>query len=255
MTEATKEGVYVYCIIEGREPTSFGAIGIGGFGHEVYTICNGDLAAVVSNSPMTKYSVSRENTLSHERVIEKVMCEHTVLPVRFGTIAGDEETVKKVLRKEHDRFDMLLQRMRGKKELGLKVIFKKEAIYSDILENYKEISNAKQKIGSLPATKSYYERVKIGQMVEQALENEKETARQTILNVLSPLAVDRRLNEPYGELMIVNAAFLVEVGREAEFDQMVDELAERFVEKMKFKYVGTVPPFNFINLTIELKEN
>jgi len=192
--------------------------------------------------------------LSHERVIEKVMCEHTVLPVRFCTIAHDEETVRKVLRKEHDRFDVLLQRMHGKKELGLKVMFKKEAIYSDILKNYKDIRNLKQKISELPAARTYYERSRIGQMVEQALQSEKETVKQTILDALSPLAVDRRLNAPYGELMIVSAAFLVEVSREAEFDRAVDELAETLTEKTKFKYVGTVPPFNFVNLTIELNE-
>jgi len=54
--------------------------------------------------------------------------------------------------------------------------------------------------------------------------------------------------------MIVNAAFLVERHKEAEFDQRVQELDATYGDKMKFKYVGTLPPFNFINLTINVGE-
>ena len=40
------EGKYVYCIIESKEPRSFGPIGIGGRGDEVYTVHHDGLAAV-----------------------------------------------------------------------------------------------------------------------------------------------------------------------------------------------------------------
>ncbi|MEK7271899.1 MAG: GvpL/GvpF family gas vesicle protein, partial [Nitrospirota bacterium] len=99
-----KEGKYIYCIIASNEARSFGTLGIGDRGDEVYTICFNDIAAVVSNSPIKKYPVSRENLIPHERAIEEVMKTHTVLPVRYCTIAEDEEKVKKILEKEHDRF-------------------------------------------------------------------------------------------------------------------------------------------------------
>ncbi len=70
-------------------------MGIGGRGDELYSICFNDIAAVVSNSPIIRYKVSRENTLAHEKAIEEVMKEYTVLPVRFATITEDEEKVKK----------------------------------------------------------------------------------------------------------------------------------------------------------------
>src|SRR5919107_92212 len=46
------EGKYVYCIIETTEQRSFGPIGIGGRGDEVYTVHHDGLAAVVSNARM-----------------------------------------------------------------------------------------------------------------------------------------------------------------------------------------------------------
>jgi len=247
-----EEGKYIYCIIAVREPKTFGPSGIGGKGDELYTICFDDIAAVVSNSPIIKYSVSRENVLTHERAIEEVMKGYTVLPVRFCTIAEDEEKVKKILERERDRFVDLLKNIKGKKELGLKAIFKEDVIYKDILEKYKDIKALKEKIATLPSGKTYFQCAKIGEMVEAALQKEKEIYGEEILNALSPLAVEVKTNNTYGERMIINAAFLVERHREAEFDQEVWQLDAKYGDKIKLKYVGTLPPFNFVNLTINV---
>jgi hypothetical protein len=53
--------------------------------------------------------------------------------------------------------------------------------------------------------------------------------------------------------MIMNAAFLVDRAQEAEFDRRMDGLAERYGERIRFKYVSGFPPFNFVCLTIKLE--
>lgn len=254
MEMAGKEGKYIYCIIGSGESRSFGSLGIGGRGDELHTICLLDMAAVVSNSPIVKYSVSRENMLSHEKAVEEVMKGHTVLPVRFCTIAEDEEKVRKILEKEHHKFKDLLSKMKGKKELGLKAIFKEDVIYKDILERYEDIRLLKEKIATLPPNASHYQRMEIGRMVETALEKEKETCKEDILSALSSLAVEVKTNAAYGERMIINAAFLVEDKKEMEFDRRINELDTKYGDMIKFKYVGTLPPFNFVNLIIKTGE-
>ncbi len=246
-----REGKYIYCIIESNQSQSFGPLGIGDRGDELYTVCFDDIAAVVSNSPIRRYPVSSDNTLAHEKAIEEVMKEHTVLPIRFATIAEDEEKVKKILEKEHDKFTELLEKIKGRKELGLKAVFKEEIIYNDILEKYKEIKKLKEAIVSKPPEKTYYQRMEIGKMVEQALEGERKEYKKVILDTLEPIAEDTKINNTYGERMIINAAFLVTEDKESEFDQRVHELDAEYGDKIKFKYVGTLPPFNFVNLIIE----
>ncbi len=251
MDVAIKEGKYIYCIIESKQPKVFGPLGIGARGDELYTILFNDIAAVVSNSPIINYPVSRENSIAHEKAIEEVMQEYTVLPVRFATIAQDEEKVKKILEREHDRFVDLLKNIEGKKELGLKAIFIEDVIYKEILRQHKDLRALKERIASLPPEKTYYQRMEIGKLVEQALGEEKEICKSDILDTLSPLAVEVKINNTYGELMIINAAFLIERPKESEFDQKVGELGEKYNNKIKFKYTGTLPPFNFVNLIIE----
>ena len=259
METAIKEGKYIYCVIA-ADPSSvkdqdpgkkFGPIGIGGRNDELHTVTYEDIAAVVSNSPIIAYSISRENMIAHEKAIEEVMKEYTVLPVRFCTIAKDEKKVESILEKEYDKFKELLTEVEGKKELGLKAVFNADAVYNDIVEKHEDIKKLKNKLKSLPPDKTYFERVEVGRMVEDALEKEKEFYKEDILNYLSPLAVEVKVNNNYGERMIINAAFLVEKNRESEFDQKVQELDAKYGDKIKFKYVGTLPPFNFVNLVIE----
>jgi len=247
----SKEGKYIYCIIaiDNHAPQTFGSLGIGGRGDELYTISYNNIAAVVSNSPVKQYSIARENLIPHERAIEEVMKTYTVLPVRFATIAEDEEKVKKILERDYDKFFDLLKDMKGKIELGLKAIFK-EDIYNYFLDKYGDIKALKEKLQELPPEKTYYQRMEIGKMIETALEKEKEIYKNDILNNLSPLAVETKTNNTYGERMIINAAFLVGNNREAEFDQKIQELNVKYGDKVKFKYVGTLPPFNFVNLVI-----
>ena len=252
MTDAAgKTGKYIYCIIESDRPRFFGPLGIGSNGEELTSICFHDIAAVVSNSPIMKYPLSRENMIAHEKAIEEVMKEYQVLPVRFSTIAEDEEKISKILEKEHGRFAELLMTMAGKTELSVIAIFKEDVIYKEITEKYQDIRVFKEKIAGLPPEKTRGPLMEIGRRVEAALHQEREIYKEEILNALTALSCDVKVNDNYGELMIIKAAFLVERHREEEFDRTVNELAEKYVEKIRFKYVGTLPPFNFVNLVIE----
>ena len=254
METATKEGKYIYCIIDSNQPQSFGPLGIGGRGDQLHTICFNGIAAMVSNAPLGKYRVSRENSLAHEKAIETVMAEYAALPVRFATVAEDEEKVKRILEKEHDRFKDLLGSIADKTELSLKAIFKEEVIYKDILEKHEDIRVLKGKIATLAPEKSHNQRMEIGRMVEEALQREKEIVKEDILDTLSPLSVEVKTNDTYGELMIINAAFFVEKVKETDFDQQVQQLGDKCSERITSKYVGPLPPFNFVNIIINTED-
>ena len=254
MATAVREGKYIYCVIGSSESRSFGPLGIGGRGDELHAVVLKDVAAVVSDAPLTRYRVSRENTLAHQKAIEAVMSRQPVLPVRFATIAEDEEKVRRILRAEYDSFKQLLVKVGDKVELGLKALFKESVIYARILAQHENIRALKEKIACLPVEQTHYERVRIGQMVEEALQEEKQRVADDILSQLSPLAAEVKTNATYGELMMVNAAFFVPKGREAEFDRTVQELDEKYAQEASFKYVGTMPPFNFVTLMIQMEK-
>jgi len=253
--ENPKEGKYIYGIIRHTGTIEFGPIGIGKRADLVYGINFADISAIVSNSPIIQYEARRVNMTTHEKVLEEIMKNFTVLPVRFSTISehNDDSGILAILEKDYKKFDDLLNKMEGKKELGLKILAQESAIYEGILEKYNEIRSLRDKLINLPVDKTHYQRMKIGEMVAEALKKETESYKNNILSVLNPLAEETKLNDNYGEMMILNAAFLINNTMEPAFDKAVNDLDEKFGRFMTFKYVGTLPPYNFVNLVINTK--
>jgi hypothetical protein len=253
--EILKEGKYIYGIIRNSAPLNYGPIGMGKRADEVYSICYKGISAIVSNSPVIIYEARRVNMITHEKVLEEVMKQFTVLPVRFSTISehDDDEGILRILEKDFQKFDETLNKMEGKKELGLKVLAHEAPIYESILEKYEDIRSLKAKLINMPVDKTHYQRMKIGEMVAEALKKETSNFKNIILDALSPIADDMKLNDNYGEMMILNSAFLIKNSSEPLFDKAVNDLDEKYGSFMTFKYVGTLPPYNFVNLVINTK--
>jgi hypothetical protein len=253
--EIPKEGKYIYGIVRNTKPIDYGPIGMGKRGDRVYGISYNGITAIVSASPIIIYEARRINMITHEKVLEEVMKEFTVLPVRFSTISeyDDDAGILRIIEKDYNKFDEMLTKMEGKKELGLKIVAKEAEIYESIIEKYENIKALREKLMNLPVDKTHYQRVKIGEMVAEALKKETENYKETILAALNPLSVDVKINDNYGEMMILNAAFLIKNESEPAFDKVVNNLAEQYSRFMTFKYTGTLPLYNFVNLVINTK--
>jgi hypothetical protein len=251
-----KEGKYIYCIIGTKQERNFGPIGIGSRGDEVLTIGYDELSMVVSNHPITKFVVNRENLLAHEKVIEEVMREFdSVLPVRFGTIASSADEIRNLLDRRYREFKTLLKDMDHKVELGVKGVWKNmEIIFQEITQENKGIRKAKEEIQNDTNRKNIQAKMEVGKMVEKALENKKEKEAQSFVDVLRRAAFDYKLNKTVGDEMFMNAAFLVDKGREKEFDNIMDDLSEKYKDRIKFMYAGPLPVFNFVNIVIYPEE-
>ena len=244
-------GKYFYCIIRNPEPCEFTTRGIGEQGAIVHTINYKDLAAVVSDSPMIEYDNSRRNMMAHSAVLDEVMRDYTILPVRFGIVAPSAKSVsEQMLQRRYNELDKLLRNMEGKIELGLKAFWYEDVVYREIVDSNQAISQLRNALVGRPAEETYYERIKLGEMVEAAMNKMRESDVERILSALKPLAVDTRINSVITERMVLNAAFLIEKAREPEFDQAVQQLDTEMGKRLIFKYVGSAPPYNFVNIMI-----
>ena len=255
-----EKGRYIYCIIGDGKEKKFVSPPIGGLADEIYSVSYRDIAAVISASPVMKYTISRENTMAHQKVLEELMEEFTVLPVKFGTVAGGKNGVcaadrirEEVLKDRYEEFKDLLVGMDNKIELGLKALWTDmKIIFQEIVDENREIRKLKQKLTLKSITQPFGEKASLGEMVVHALERKKSKEEKGILNVLEENYVDKRINKVFGDKMITNLAFLVEKSMVEEFDKLVDKLDATHDGRIKFKYVGPVPPINFVELVIVL---
>jgi len=247
-----EEGKYIYCIIGTNEGRNFGPIGIGGRGDVVTTISYEDLSAIISNFPMDKYVVDKEKLIAHEKVVEEVMKNYTVLPMRFCTVASSAEEVRGLLRRRYLELRGLLKDMDNKVELGVKAFWKDmKLIFQEIVDENEKIKSYREKIAKKSIKESYKEKIKLGKMVKEALEAKRDKESQRIVNVFKRVSYDFHFKETQVDEMLINAVFLVDRTREREFDNQMNELDNKYGERIRFKYIGPTPPYNFVNLSLK----
>jgi hypothetical protein len=145
--------------------------------------------------------------------------------------------------------------MKYKVELGVKGIWKNmELILREIAEENREIQKLKEKLQNGPNQPDAQSKKEIGEILQEALRKKKETERQGIVNILKKAALDFKLNKTLGDEMFMNAAFLVDQGREKEFDNTMDDLSRESEDRVRFLYSGPLPVFNFVNIVIYPEE-
>jgi hypothetical protein len=247
------EGCYFYGILAVNDRREFGPIGIGGRGDIVYTLPYQDIAAIVSRSPIVKYQVTREHTITHAKVLDRAVEEGTVLPARFCTIAENEEAiVEKVLKPRYQEFVDFLKRMEGKVELRVRARWlNMDAIFAEIAEENDDIKSLK---AALINEKNLQQKragmVKVGEMIQNALEEKKRREAQELLEALTPLSIEWKENQIYGDMNLVNAAFLVAREKEADFDQAVTDLENAYGTRKQLKYTRSLVPYNFVEIVV-----
>lgn len=250
MSERT--GIWMYSIIENRGVTSWDCAGIHGTS-PVFSIAAGDFAAVVSEEPIKKYPLVRDYLIAHQRVNETVMKVQPVLPVKFCTVAEDgTESVQEVLLSKAREFRKKLSEMSDKDEWGLRVRWRDlDSVFREIGASDERIRREKEHILSLPPEQQRGALIDIGHRVQKALEEKNDATAQAFMDKLSPLAVEAKQNKALGDAMVLNAAFLVEKLKQPAFDRAVEWLNSRYGEQLHLKYVGPIPPFNFVEIVIE----
>ena len=251
--ESKQEGRYVYGIINTSEPVTFGKMGIGGQGEVVYTVIHGDIAAVISKTPVFIFDPTRENALAHEHVIETVMKSHSIIPMSFGTVFRTDEDIREVLKSIYPSLKDVLKQMKGKVEFGLKVNWDRDKIIEELKHDHEDIRHFHAEITRKQLQSTYLARMQLGRMIDKALAERSAEYVRSIYEGLREVCVASRDNKPIGDKMIMNAAFLIHHDREREFDAAVNAIAKKFGDHLSFKYTGPWPPYNFVNIRLKLE--
>jgi len=241
---------YIYGIVEEPQHRRFSFTGVGSA--DVYTINLEQLAAVVSDTEFTEIDPTRKNVQAHTIVQEALLKKYNLLPMSFGMVAADEGEVHRLLEDNYDGLLGELHRLAGKIEVELKVYWEQEAVINELQGENAELTRLKAKINSASSPVEVQNLLSTaGKLVESIVQDWKTRYAELVYAILQELSYEAKVNNPVGIKNLLNASFLIEKSRESEFKEQVYKLDTKFQGKMNFKYVGPLPPYNFVNLKLE----
>jgi hypothetical protein len=246
----SKPAKYVYGVV--RASASSRPKGKGIDGKPVRVVAAEGLGALTSDLPPGPLEGGRDELLTHSRVLEEAIGRGTVLPMRFGVVMPDESAVRDELLAAHrDELEAQLDEMDGKVEISIKGLYDEHIVLSEVVEQDREVAQLRDAIRDQPEEATYYERIRLGELVAEALGAKREEDQERIVGALARHAVAVEASEPVHERMAVNASFLVERKGVGDFDRALDRIAAEEGGRIRFKYTGPLAPHSFVELAVE----
>lgn len=244
---ATDTAWYVYGVVPANADARAFAHADGVGGRPVELVSARGLSAVVGRVDLDEFGEEplrrnledrgwlEQTVRAHDRVLAGAVGETPLVPLRFGTVFRDEDGVREMLRERRGELHEALERLRGRVELGVKVLLMEEP----------------QRTESRPTTGRDYllQKQRARDAASTSLAETLEQVR-ALHEHLASLADDACVNTPQPpelsgrrEPMLLNAAYLVPTGQQSEFKAVADDRGDAHLEVV---VTGPWPPYNFV---------
>jgi hypothetical protein len=253
----TTDGKYIYGFVSTNERQNLGPIGIDQ--REVSIFPCQDIAAVISDLPFIQFDAIPKETLFrnlaiYQAVIERVMKDRHIIPVKFGSMIEGEEELKRILKNGYGQINTNLKEMENKIELDVAILWSDMGTVLKEIGEEKGIKRLKEEATSKPPDRVFKIKINVGKLVKESLDKKREECASLILDVLKKEAEGHRSHGVMDDSMILNAAFLINKDKQDAFEGKVDELDSHFQNKINFRIVGPLPPYSFTTLEIKKVE-
>jgi hypothetical protein len=209
--------VLVYGIVEadGGAPS-----GTGLDDQPLRLVTEDQLGAVVSDHDGPDPEPAIDLLRDYEEAVRRLMDRGTILPAQFGSVLADDAAARGLLRRRRKDLLARLPRVRGAVEIGLRASWRDGAM-----------------LGARPQSGASYLRDRL----------ELRQSARRVASGLDPLTAvarsSRRALIPRPDLPVLDA-YLVDLGRVAEFLELVGQLDDR-LEDVELVCTGPWPPYSF----------
>ena len=240
-------GIFIYGFTKKEEEKNLDLKGVGNPGRKVQILNYRDLGVIVSESTFKTYqALPKEETIKdlviYQKVLETLMKDYSLLPVKFGTMVKNRGEALTLLDKGYFRLRNELRKTENKIELDVVVIWETAKIVKDIYQKSKAVQEQQKKV---ERSKKIEAKLALGKLVDRLLKTRKTRYQKAILKALKNISVDFCPHELFDETVIFNCAFLIERAKEGKFEKALKKLDKDFLGLLNFRCVGPLPPYSF----------
>ena len=256
---AEDRGIWVYAIAE-RLPDA-GLSGLAGVGGEpVRTVEVAGLTAVAEDVDLAEFGEAalhaklgdlgrlEVTARAHHRVINAAAALGSLLPMRLATLYSTEASMAAVFTRRREEFRAALDRVRARREWGVKVFVARPSEPGAVAG---ADGPGDDSAGAGGPGAAYLRRRRGDLSARHAFRRDAVASAGIVHSQLSRHAAETRLHPPQSPqltgtkaAMLLNAAYLLDDGREAEFAAAVAALARKH-RGVRLEMTGPWPPYSF----------
>lgn len=243
---------YVYGVVQTNKKAVPKVTGLGG--SPVSALAQEGLSCFLSEYCGPEFeTLSKEEVLRslfiHQAVVEEIMQEHTVLPLKFGTLMDGEDEVLSFLSQGRHRLVGALARLQNRVEVEVAATWDTNQVLRE-LAGQEDIARARTAISTMPPGKAVQYQIRFGQMLKEAMDRRRDSYQEEMLAFLKPVALEVQANALVSDQMVMNVAFLLNKDWQQAFDDRISHLNDLFQNQINFRIIGPLPPYSFATVEV-----
>lgn len=208
-------------------------------GARVGVVTHGGIAALVSDTDEATPAPSRRHLVTHAGILEAAADLATVLPVRFGVVAPDEQAlVGAFLAPEEPALLGRIVQLDGHAELRMRGSYDEDIVVREVLADDRRAAR-------LRGRQALDARLELGERITAGIEARRDRDAGHVVAALRSLVSDvapGAVSEPLDAFAL---SFLVSTEGLTAFDRAVEELGAELAPRVQLELVGPLPPFSF----------
>lgn len=219
-----------------------------------------NISALVGDVPYTSLkNLSREDLIyklaDHQVILEEMMAIFPeVIPFKFGSLAPEGQ-ITKILEYNFEKTKEIFVKIKGKQEWDLVACWDDfNFVLKQVSEENNKIKNFKEEIVRKPYPETFVDRVEIGKMVKDAVEEKRKSLTEEFSLAIEDIVENHRYNPLMDDTMILNAALFIKKENEKELEVRLNYLDKKYQSRINFRCVGPLPPYSFYTIELQEKE-
>ena len=236
---------YVYGIVPADAPLD--GLEDAGMGEAVVLVTEGRVGALVEAVDPERPLGRRRDLVAHSTVLNTMAERGPVLPLRFGSVVQDERAVREeLLAPQREHFSALLADVAGKLQFTLRARYDLDAVLTEVVDSEPEVAELRRRTAGLPEEATHYERVRLGELVAQAVDVRRSRDAQQIRERIAPYTLDHVVREVSGMDSLAELSFLVDTARRGDLEDAAEQLAAELAGRAKLSLVGPMALYDFV---------
>lgn len=167
----------------------------------------------------------------------------TVLPLRFGFTAPDDDAVRTVLEERREEYTQRLTALAGCSEYHLKAAIDEDVLLRQILQESPEARHLNDAIRAGDTSPDLP--LALGELVAQEVLARHQALATGIIEALHPHSRQERASEPTGKDFL-NISFLVDDEHRERFLAAEKGLSHELGQEFDFRLYGPLPAYSFV---------
>lgn len=242
-----KTGTYVYGIVSGDVELNSGVHGVGDPPGEIRLVRAADLAALVSDVDITKPLGTPEDMQAHQEILDSVVTETPLLPLRFGAVLTSEDAVAEdLLEANRDEFATALAELEGCAQFVVRGRYAESVILNEILSENSHAARLADRIRGADPEATRELRIQLGEIINAAVADTRQADTNLLVSAAKDHCTASAVRPATSDLDAAYVAFLVRADQAGELERALADLSDRWSGRVELSILGPMAPYDFV---------